>query len=112
MSSAIGIVTTLLKLRHEELIIWWKAECYELQAIQEALQTGRKKRRKDVQPGLGGDLNLGPPEWHNHTTCLEPHSEDAQSLWNNIQWQILTIHTRKQYRWDMNNKNYGLPIMD
>ena len=31
-----------------------------------------KERREDVQPGLGGNLNLGPPEWQPSVLTTTP----------------------------------------
>ena len=54
----------LLKAREEELIIWRIDGCsLLLWAIYEVLQMGRKWKREDVNSGLGGNRNLGPPEW-------------------------------------------------
>ena len=61
---SVRFVTILLKARHEELIVWRKDECsLLLRAICEVLQAGKKKKKEDVHPSLGGESNLGPPEW-------------------------------------------------
>ena len=35
-------------------------------------QWKEKERRENLLPGMGGDLNLGPPDWQPHPLILIP----------------------------------------